>query len=69
MLIDSGNEQLDIIRDDVIAMATAAQDFGSYMHATGGQRAFVLFTGMGVIDDYPKAKTMEKLAISRFEND
>ncbi len=69
MLIDSGNEQLGITRDDVIAMATAAYNICSDTHGTGGKRAFALFTGMGVIDGDCKAETMQSLANGRFDKD
>ena len=69
MLIDNGNEQLGITRDDVIAMATAAYNIGSDTHGTGGQRAFALFTGMGVFDGDCKTETMQSLASGAFDQD
>lgn len=69
MLISSGNEELGITRDDVIAMATTAYNIGGDTHGTGGQRAFALFTGMGVFDGDCKAETMQSLANGEFDND
>jgi predicted metalloprotease len=69
MLIGSGSETIGINRDDVRAMATAAYNIGSDTHGTGGQRAFALFTGMGVIDGDCKAETMQSLATGAFDQD
>lgn len=69
MLISSGNEQLGITRDDVIAMATTAYNVGSDTHGSGEQRAFALYTGMGVLFGDCKAETMQSLANGRFDND
>ena len=69
MLIGSGSETIGINRDDVRAMATAAYNIGSDTHGTGGQRAFALFTGMGVIDGDCKAETKQSLASGAFDKD
>ena len=69
MLISTGNKELGITRDDVIAMATAAYSIGSDTHGTGAQRTFALFTGMGIFDGDCKSETMQSLASGGFDKD
>ena len=69
MLINNGNEQLGITREDVLAMATAAYNIGSDTHGTGPQRTFALLVGMGVFDSNCEADTMQSLANGAFDND
>ena len=50
ILIDIGSEELNITREDTIQMAQAAYAIGDPTHGTGGQRAYALMSGMGVVE-------------------
>ena len=62
ILIKEGSKQLGITRDDVIGMAQAAYAIGSESHGSGAQRAYALFSGMGVSKSSCTASEMTALA-------
>ncbi len=68
LVIRSGSRELEISRENVLAMAQAAYAIGSDTHGSGTQRAYALLAGMGVVNASCESAVMESLAGGRIQD-
>jgi hypothetical protein len=68
LVIRSGSRELEISRENVLAMAQAAYAIGSDSHGSGAQRAYALLAGMGVVNASCESAVMEALAGGRIQD-
>ncbi len=60
-LINKGNIELGITRENILEMASAAYSIGGKTHGTGAQRSYALLSGMGTVDSDCSAESITKL--------
>ena len=59
--LQMGNKELDITRENILEMASAAYAIGGETHGTGAQRAYALLSGMGRVDSTCSIASIDKL--------